>query len=315
MDLVSWLMLMGAIASILALLVVLVSHLRRRKARLVVEPLNVARDLKLAESQFANMKWIGSGQPGVADSSHSFSAWFGVLRVSCHGGHAFRCGAGVRFRIDVPSYDAESGRRFVTSVWRDGGHLNWYSPTLRQNLATLGQFDVRELTRYIANTTEDLRDGDARSPSVLRTRRKPGLVPLQRYGRTSVSDVQPGRIDEGPSGSNLHGRWYGTYNLHVRRHRFLGSHLNRAVRRCPSDRSRRAGLGCGRLVSVTRTRIASRFRGPGPRESSSAFSRGGGGWLQFGVVSNWREPEAFGEVGVGLLKGSPELGDLCRIDK
>lgn len=162
MDLVSWLMLMGAIASILALLVVLVSHLRRRKARLVVEPLNVARDLKLAESQFANMKWIGSGQPGVADSSHSFSAWFGVLRVSCHGGHAFRCGAGVRFRIDVPSYDAESGRRFVTSVWRDGGHLNWYSPTLRQNLATLGQFDVRELTRYIANTTEDLRDGDVR---------------------------------------------------------------------------------------------------------------------------------------------------------
>jgi len=106
----------------------------------------------LSKSQWFSWQW------GKIDNLQTVFAKFGVLRVNCVAGEAIDCRASIRIRRIEQFGSSPSG-----SYWSSCGYLNWYSNSLRVNMAQ--SMDVEKekgfgFNKYLKNTNENLQQGD-----------------------------------------------------------------------------------------------------------------------------------------------------------
>ena len=112
----------------------------KKQPTVSLEPLQILRfgpRAKLESSQWVNMAWAST-----STGQKSLTALFGVIRVRAIGGDAIECRVASRVKIQ--------------DFWLDSGNLNWYSPSLIRNLPTIPDFQVHELNRYLANSSEHI---------------------------------------------------------------------------------------------------------------------------------------------------------------
>lgn len=136
---------------------------------LVLEPLSLTKGGKLKPSQFIGMSWAK-----VGSYSYEIHADFGVIHVRARHGHFLGCKAEVRIRTRINQSDAKTG--ITTDLWRPMGHLNWYSESLKQNLAQIADFDFWKLNSYLTNTSVDINRDDESDLLLCYT------IPLSRSG-------------------------------------------------------------------------------------------------------------------------------------
>lgn len=123
------------------------------------EPLQLTPETKFNPIQSITKVW-SSGTVSAEDGKiventvrqHELHARFGIICVKNMGSDAERC----RVALQYPSFIHGSNR----VVWLDGGHLNWYSVSRRQNLGNDQELDLTRLGLTLENTTEVIYKGE-----------------------------------------------------------------------------------------------------------------------------------------------------------